>query len=99
MSVMMIRANVRPEHTADLEAAAEKLFAALHEREPSGIRYGSCRLPDGVTYVILLEIEEGTENPLPGIPEFGAFQAGLRGWLAGPPTTEQLTIVGSYRLF
>ncbi|HEY8600162.1 MAG TPA: antibiotic biosynthesis monooxygenase [Thermomicrobiales bacterium] len=99
MSVMMIRAKVQPEHVADLEAAARQLFAALHEAQPQGIRYGSCRLADGATYVILLEIEEGFENPLPTLPEFQAFQAGLRGWLAEPPIPEPLAVIGTYRLF
>ena len=99
MSITMIRAKVRPDHAADLEAAAKRLFAALHDSQPRGLRYGSCRLPDSASYVILLEIEEGIENPLPGIAEFQSFQAALRGWLAEPPVTEPLTIIGSYRLF
>ena len=99
MSVMMIRAKVQPERAAELEAAAKQLFAALHDAQPEGIRYGSCRLADGTTYVILLEIEEGFENPLPAIPAFQAFQSALRGLLAEPPVSEPLTVIGSYRLF
>ena len=28
-----------------------------------------------------------------------AFQENLKNWLAGPPASEQLTVVGSYNLF
>lgn len=99
MSVIMIRAKVQPDRTADLEAAAKQLFTALHDIQPQGVRYGSCRRADGTTYMILLEIEEGFENPLPALPEFQQFQAALRGLLAEPPTTEPLTVIGTYRLF
>ena len=99
MGVIMIRAKVQPDHTAELEATVEHFFASLHGIQPQGVRYASCRLPDGSTYVILLEIEEGFENPLPGLAEFQSFQSALRGWLAEPPVTEPLTVIGSYRLF
>ncbi len=99
MNATMIRAKMRPEHAADLDATIRDFFAALQEMQPQGVRYASCRLPDGVTYVILLEIEEGFENPLPALAEFQSFQAALRGWIAEPPVTEPLAVVGSYRLF
>jgi hypothetical protein len=47
----------------------------------------------------LLQLEEGIENPLAAVPEFREFQANLKDWIAEPPTTEQLTVVGSYNLF
>jgi len=33
------------------------------------------------------------------VPAYQAFAKGLREWLAAPGTTEQLDLVGSYRLF
>lgn len=99
MSVMMMRAKVRSEQAGQVEAAVAKVFAAIDAAQPEGIRYASCRLPDGETFVIFLELDEGTDNPLPGLPEFRDFQAGLAGWLAEPPVQENLSVVGSYRLF
>lgn len=99
MNVTMIRATVKPESVHDLEAAARAMFSALEERQPGGVRYASSRLPGGTTYVILLALEQPAENPLPSIPEFQAFQQGLRSWLAEAPTAEQLSVIGSYRLF
>jgi hypothetical protein len=99
MSVMMLRAAVKAESVDEVEAAAKAMFAALDRDQPQGIRYASAKLADGVTFVILLQVDEGIENPLPAVPEFQEFQASLPGWLAGPPTPEQLTLVGSYNLF
>jgi hypothetical protein len=44
-----------------------KMLAAVERENPEGIRFTSCKLPDGETFVNLLELEEGVDNPLPGI--------------------------------
>lgn len=95
----MVRSKVKATQVADVEAGIKRLFAALAEAQPEGIRYASCRLADGVTYVVLLEIEEGVENPLPALPAFQAFQETLKTSMVEPPIAEQLTVSGSYRLF
>jgi hypothetical protein len=99
MNTLMVRSKVKAEHAAELEAAVKRVFAALEQAQPHGIRYASCRLPDGVTYVAVLELDDGINNPLPGLPEFQAFQEGLKEWMAGPPVAEPVTVVGSYRFF
>lgn len=99
MSVLMVRAKVKERHVAEVEAAAEKMFAAIADAEPDGVRYASCKLADGVTFVVLLEVADGVENPLLSLPAFSEYQEMLKGWIAEPPTPEQLTVVGSYRLF
>ena|SRR6266545_1393725 len=97
MNVLMVRAKVRSESVGEVEAAVETMFAAIDQAQPQGVRYVSAKLPDGETFVIFLALEEGIDNPLPAVPEFRAFQESLKGWLAEPPTPEQLTVVGSYR--
>lgn len=99
MHVMMFRAKIRPDSVADLEAAAKTMFAAIEARQPGGVKYASTKLSDGKTYVILLALESPPDNPLTAIPEFGAFQDGLKGWLAGQPSADPLTVIGSYNLF
>ena len=99
MNVLMVRAKVKAESVTEAEAAAEKMFAAIEQAQPEGVRYASCKLADGVTFVALLQLDEGVENPLPAIPEFREFQASLKDWVDGPPTPEELTVVGSYGLF
>lgn len=99
MSVMMVRSTIKDEKADEVEAAVRKMFAAIEKAQPAGVRYASCRLTDGTTYVALLEVEDGVQNQLPQIPEFAEFQSALQGWTAGPPAAEALTVVGSYRLF
>jgi hypothetical protein len=97
--MLTIRSQIKAEHADEVEAGVRRMFAAIEREHLAGIRYTSARLPDGVTYVAMLEIEDGTENPLPALPEFGEFQAALRQWAAGPPTAEPLTVIASYRSF
>lgn len=99
MSVRMIRAKIRPDKTAEMEKSAVEMFAAIDAAHPEGVRYASSRLADGETYVILLALENDENNPLEAVPAFGEFQKNLMGWIAEPPSIEQLTPVGSYRLF
>lgn len=99
MSVLIVTATIAPEHADAVEASARKMFAAIEQAAPPGIRYASSRLADGVTYVAVLEVEDGADNPLPSIPEFAEFQQGLRGWVSGPPQAGPATVVGNYRLF
>jgi hypothetical protein len=99
MRLMMVRARIKADSTDEIEAAGRTLFSALDREQLQGIRYASCRLPDGVTYLNLLELEDGIENPLPALPEAKEFQEKLKSWLAEPATSESLTVIGSYRLF
>ena len=50
-----------------------------------GIRYASIKLVDGATFLALPEVEDGVENPLPGLPEAQEFYDRLPGWYAEPP--------------
>ena len=99
MYTLMVRSTVKAAHVTDVEAAVKRVFAALQQEQPNGIRYASCRLSDGVTYVALLELDDGVDNPLPVLPEFRAFQEHLKHWMAEPPISEQVTVIGSYRFF
>jgi quinol monooxygenase YgiN len=99
MSVRMIRAKIKADKVAELEKAVKELFTAIEAAQPQGVRYASCKLPDGVTYVILLALDDDENNPLGAVPAFRDFQENLKTWIAGPPAIEQLTPVGSYRLF
>ena len=99
MSVFMVQAKIKAENVADCDAAAKAMFAEIDKAQPQGVRYTSCKMSDGETYVALLELAEGTENPLPAIAAFREFQENLRKWLSGPPVTDNMTVIGSYRSF
>jgi hypothetical protein len=99
MSVLTVRAKLKEEHVADAVAAVKRMFAAIERERLEGIRYASVMLEDGVTFLALLEVEDGLENPLPGLPEAQQFYDRLPGWYTEPPDVAPGTVVGSYRLF
>ncbi|GCE29161.1 hypothetical protein KDA_46450 [Dictyobacter alpinus] len=99
MNILMVRSKVKTAQVTKVETEIKRLFAAIQQAQPQGVHYASCRLSDGETYVAMLKLDEGVENPLPALPEFQAFQENLKQWMAGPPIVEQLTVSGSYQLF
>jgi hypothetical protein len=99
MRVTMVRQKVKDGSVEQAEAAARDLFATLDRLRPDGLRYASTRVGDSSTFVILLELADGIEDPRTAIPEFRRFQEQLKGWVDGPPVIEHLNVVGSYNLF
>jgi hypothetical protein len=99
MQTLMVRSKVKSAHVSDVEVAVDKVFAAIAETQPDGVRYATTKLPDGVTFVALLHLDDGVDNPLLAIPAFIEFQNDLKQWIDGPPDAEALTVVGNYRLF
>jgi len=99
MSVHMVQAKVKPDSVAAVQAGAEKMFAAVNAAGPDGIRYASCLLPDGETFLAFLQLEDGVDNPLPAIPEWREFADGVEASRAEPADVKPLKVVGTYRLF
>jgi hypothetical protein len=99
MGLMMVRAKIKVDSIDEIEAAGRKLFSAIDREQLQGIRYASFRLPDGVTYLNFLQLEDGIQNPLPALPEGKEFGEKLKSWMAEPVCSQSLTIIGSYRLF
>jgi hypothetical protein len=98
MNVMMVRAKIKEENVADALAATEKVIRALEQAQPD-VRYAAARLSDGVTVLAFLEREPGQEHPLREFPPYVELIENLKGWYAEPPTVENVTVIGSYRLF
>ena len=101
MSVQMAQAKIKVESVTEVQAAASKMFAAIDAAQPEGIRYAWVLLPDGETFVALVQVDDGAENPIPALPEYRELQEGFKDWLAEPPNgqAQALTVIGSYRLF
>ena len=99
MNVLMVRAKIEEENVADARAAIEKVIQALEQAQPACVRYASCLLSNGVTFVALLELEDNGGHPLRGFPAYQEMVENLQQWYAEPPTVEQMTVTGSYGLF
>lgn len=100
MSRVVVQYRTRNESADDNQAAIERVFAALAESSPDGLRYASMRLEQeeaGTVFVHIAEVStaDGT-NPLTELPEFAEFQAGLPDRVVEPPLARQADLVGAY---
>ena len=86
MTVYMAQAKIKAESVTDVQAAANKMFAAINAAQPEGVRYAWSVLPDGETFVALLQLDDGAENPHPRVPRIPGVPGGRRGLAcrAGP---------------
>jgi hypothetical protein len=98
MSVLMVSYEVKKDQATEVRAEVRKLMDAVADAAPAGLRYTMATLPDGVTFVGLVELEDGVANPLPGIAAAREYQRKLADLVVGdPPAPQPLTIVGEYR--
>ena len=97
MPVLMIRCQVTEDGIAEVGRAVEAAFAALNAQQPKGVRFAYYRRPDSAEFVGLLELDEGIENPLPGIGAARNLQSIVAKWVVGnAPTPQPLERLGSY---
>jgi hypothetical protein len=86
MNVHMVQTKVKAERVTDVQTAAKKMFAAVDAAQPEGMRYASCLLPDGETFVALLQVDDGVEIHSQGSPSSGSSWKASRPRVATRPT-------------
>ena len=100
MRRIMVRYKVKPEQAAKNEELVRAVYDELDRTRPSGIRYATFQLDDGVSFIHLAshETEDGT-NPLTELQAFQKFQENIRERCDEPPVLAELREIGSFRLF
>ena len=95
--ILIVRYQVKAERAAENVEYGRRVFAALAESAPEGLRYATFQADDGVsfTHVVSLETQEGT-NALASTPEFEQFEADLKDRCEVPPVATFVSLVGSY---
>ena len=100
MKRMMVRYKVKSDRAAENEAYIARVFEQLERERPSGLRYASFKLHDGVSFVHIVSNEAADgRNPPTELSAFKAFTAGVRDRCQEPPTTVELNEIGSYGFF
>ena len=96
----MVRYKLKPDRVAENERLARAVYDALRETRPTGLRYATFRLGDGVSFVHIVSHEEAAgANALTALPAFQAFTAGVRDRCATAPVRVELNEIGSYGFF
>jgi hypothetical protein len=98
MRRVMVRYRVKPDRAAENEALVRAVYEELHRASPSGLRYATFKLDDGVSFVHLSE-SEGERNPLSDVAAFQEFQRGIGERCEVAPVVTELSEIGSYGFF
>ena len=100
MKRVMVRYKVKADRAAENERYIQAVFAQLEREKPSGLRYASFKLDDGVSFVHLASLEAADGgNPLIALSAFKEFVEQIKTRCEEPPVTSDLSEVGSYRFF
>jgi hypothetical protein len=98
MRQVMVRYKVKPDRAAENEELVRAVYDELHQADPSGLRYATFQLDDGVSFVHLAWSEEG-QNPLSQVEAFQRFQENIADRCEELPVATSVREIGSYRLF
>jgi hypothetical protein len=96
MRRVLIRYRLKPEHVERNEELVRAVYEELHRAGPSGFRYTTFKLEDGVSFIHISE-SEGEESPMAGLASAREFQRGIAERCEEQPVLTELTEVGSYR--
>jgi hypothetical protein len=97
MDVTVVRYTTKPDTADENQALIEKVFGELDAHCPSGLRYASFRLADGVSFVHIASVEtnDGT-SPLTASAAFADFVRGVNDRCEIAPVASAATLIGSY---
>ena len=94
MKRTLIRYKTKPERTDENEALIRSVF----KEAPDGVGYAVFRLADGgFVHVVKSEAGEGAFS-IPSLDAFKAFQSEIRERTSEAPQSQEVTIVGNYRM-
>jgi hypothetical protein len=97
MKQVMVRYTVKPGRAAENEELVRAVYAELHESRPTGLRYATFRLDDGVTFVHLAETDEPGPGPLGQVRAFRRFVESIGERCEEAPVVQEISEIGSYR--
>lgn len=76
MRQVMVRYTVKPDQAQRNEELVRDVYEELRTTNPSGLRYATFKLQDGVTFIHVASTPDG-ENPLSSVAAFQRFQQGI----------------------
>ncbi len=96
MRRVLIRYRLKPDHVERNEELVRAVYEELRRAAPSGFRYMTFKLEDGVSFMHISE-SEGEDSPLAGLASAQEFQREIADRCEEQPVFAGLTEIGSYR--
>jgi hypothetical protein len=96
----LVSYKLKADRVAENERYVVAVFEALNQARPSGVRYATFRLGDGVSFMHIVSHDEADGvNALTALPAFKAFAERVKERCEVPPVRVELTEIGSYGFF
>jgi hypothetical protein len=100
VKTLMIRYKTKKDQAAANEALVHAVYDELRKTRPSGLKYGTFRLDDGVTFIHVANMKTpAAGDALTAMASFKAFQKDLKARCVEGPEPVTLAPVDSYELF
>jgi hypothetical protein len=100
MKTLLIRYKTKKDQSAANEELVHAVYDELRTRKPAGLRYGTFKLDDGVTFVHIAVMETpAAGDTLTSLQSFKAFQKDLKTRCVEAPDPQELHAVDSFGLF
>jgi hypothetical protein len=100
MKTVMVRYKVKAAQAVENESYITGVFEQLKRDQPSGLRYVTFKLDDGVSFVHIASWEgAGDRSPLGELEAFKNFTVKIGERCEEPPVAVELNEVGAYRMF
>ena len=100
MRRVLVRYRVKPEQVETNEELVRAVYEELGRTGPSGLRYATFKLEDGVSFVHIASVDTADgHNPLGAVEAFERFQKDVAARCEEPPVATELREVGSFRFF
>jgi hypothetical protein len=96
MRRVLIRYRLKPDQVERNEELVRAVYEELHRAAPSGFRYMTFKLEDGVSFMHISE-SEGEDSPMGGLASAQEVQREIADRCDEQPVLTKLTEVGSYR--
>jgi hypothetical protein len=100
MRQVMVRYKVKPDRAAENVELVRAVYDELERTDPTGLRYATFQLDDGVSFVHLASTDTADgHNPLSDSKAFGRFQENIGDRCDEAPIVTELREIGSFRVF
>ena len=97
MPKVIVKYKVKQDKAEENIAYINRVFDALKQASPDGLRYASFVQEDGLSFVHIASIEtDDGSNPLTGLAEFQAFVADIGSRCDEPPQPTAVETIGSF---
>ena len=99
MRQVIVRYRVKPDRVEENTRLVRAVYEELRREEPTGLRYATFKLDDGVSFVHIASVEsQDGDNPLSRVKAFQEFQKEIVDRTDESPVVTGLEQIGSYRL-